>query len=261
MKKIISAMCMLAGVFYAATASADVIQWSYSESLVWSGQTYGAGGGTQLNTPSSLSWGTTGGSSALGGNRSSLVISPTSSTGTVNTNGAIVPTNTITHTNNPLDGTLATLLSATLTNTLTLTPTNPAGAALPTQTINFAIDFKETPNSTPCGFTSVSVCDDIFVITLGALNQSFVYAGNTYFVSIVNLTNNLLPLPAATCAQAGAAAGCIGFTTQENTATATRFGFEITEQAVTIPEPGELALLAIGLLGLYFVRNRKSIKL
>ncbi|HTD03170.1 THxN family PEP-CTERM protein [Undibacterium sp.] len=271
MKKILGILGALACLFSAATAIAGpvVTQWSFNESLAWvtSGglaPTFSSTGGTQDVTPTLLSWGSSSGSldPAVNPNRSGVGITNAAVSGLVNTNGATATTNTITHYNNPISSSFGTLLTANLLNMLTLTPTLPApNSPFGPTSIDFMIHFRETPNSAPCGFPSVSICDDIFVIDLGTLNNSFVYDGNTYFISILNLTNNLLTLPNATCAAAGAPNGCIGFTTQEGAATPTQFGFKITSQPVTIPEPGELALLAVGLLGLYFVRERKSLKL
>ncbi len=264
MKKILGVLGLLAGALSAATAFAGplITDWQFSESLAWQTPVFGPGTGSQVTNATTLSWGQTGGSTALGGTRSSLVITNTPVNGHVFTNLAPAVTNTISHTNNSIDASFATLLSADLHNTLTLTPFAPvSGPALPTQQIDFLVHFKETPNSAPCGFVSSTTCDDIFVIDSGALNNMFTYDGNNYFVSITTTTGALTPLSPAACSVAGVAAGCLGFITRENAITPVTFQFQITAQPVTIPEPGELALLAIGLLGLYFARNRKSIKL
>ncbi|MDX1678635.1 THxN family PEP-CTERM protein, partial [Arsukibacterium sp.] len=102
----------------------------------------------------------------------------------------------------------------------------------------------------PCNFPSATVCDDIFIIQFGALNSEFVYNGFTYFLSIVELSGNLTPLPNATCARAGVANGCLGFTTPEKAFTPAQFGFFITTRPVNIPEPATLAMFGLGLLGL-----------
>ena len=267
MKKILSMLGALAGVLITATATAGpmVTQWSFAETLAWTTATFSAGGPGDLGTTSvsstTLSWGATGGSFGAG-NRSGLDITNANVNGSINTNGAPAVTNTITHYNNPIAASFQTLLTANLLNTLILTPTLPnADPSLPQQSINFAIHFKETTNAEPCGFPHTSVCDDIFVIDLGSLNNSFTFDGNTYFVSIFSTTNNLIPLDPLTCAAANAAPGCLGFQTQEGQNTPATFAFEITSREVTIPEPSQLALLAIGLLGLYFIRGRRSQKL
>ncbi|MES2104542.1 MAG: THxN family PEP-CTERM protein [Pseudomonadota bacterium] len=264
MKKILAMLGALAGLSFAASAVANPIvdTWTFAETLAWSAQTYTAGGGSQTNLPDKLSWGQSGGSEALGGTRSSLGINPTAANGTVDTNGLPAITNTITHTNNVIDSSFATLATATLHNTLTLTPLLPTpGGAQVIPPIDFLIHFKETLNQAPCGFPVATTCDDVFVIDFGSLNNSFVYDTNTYFISIITTTGNLTPLDPGACAAAGSPAGCLGFTTPENAVTPVTFAFLITSQPVTVPEPSQLALLAIGLLGLYFIRGRKSQKL
>ena len=106
------------------------------------------------------------------------------------------------------------------------------------------MNFTETPNAAPCGFTSSTVCDDIFVIALGALDFSFVFDGITYDVTIFETTASLLGLSDEACARAPS--GCIGFQTPERLFTPASFAFAVS--TVLLPEPGILALLGLGLV-------------
>ncbi len=262
MKKILKgAIAGVALLLAPFTQAAMVTQWAYTVPLGWTGWTFGAGSGTQTTGPSLLTWGDPSGNHAVaGGGRSGLGITESPANGTVNTNGPFALTNIITHYNNPISSSYATLTSASLQSTLLLTPLNPAGSALDLLVANFNINFIETPNQSPCPFPSLSVCDDIFVISTDALNASFDYNGFTYFISIIETSGSLNPMDAATCAQAGIVGPCLGFKTQENQFTAAQFAFLITTEPVTIvAAPGVLALMGLGLIALVGVRRRKQL--
>ena len=52
--------------------------------------------------------------------------------------------------------------------------------------------------------------------------------------------------------------GCFGFRTLEGQSTTERFGFAITSAPISVPEPGSLALLGLGLFGISRIMRRKT---
>lgn len=254
--------------------AALITQWGYTVTTEWGNgvnapaPVFTGGGGVTHADATMLSWGASNPPNQTpidttdpNTSRSGLIITPggpVTQPPNLFTNGAAVDTHTITHYNNTISSAFSSLSTASVFTTLTLTPLVPSGPALPTLTRTFQVDFSETPNtSSPgtCGFPSTSACDDIFVLKAGSLTQTFVLDGITYTLNI--LATGLGPLPAATCAAAGAAAGCIGFQTQEHKATPAQFSFKIS--AAQVPEPGILGLLGLGLATIGFVgRLRRS---
>lgn len=181
----------------------------------------------------------------------------------------IAPTQTFTHHNNPIYDPLLT--QATVQGSLLLTPTAPSGGPpFGPVTVNFTIHFAETLNSPPCTAPSPpgNPCNDIFAIEGGLNAFPFDYAlpGGTpehYFVTIVpNPLNPLTPLTTLTpaeCAAANTTFPCSGFTTPEGQDSAVQFAFFITTTPFSlIPEPGVLALFALGLVALGFTVQRRK---
>ncbi len=280
MKKLLSAIAAATVLVSAPIAQAGplITQWGFSVSSNWNTGTtvFNAGNGTQVNTNDVISWGGTGNYTLIGQNpqvaRSAIAIEggtlAAPSTGFVNTNGTALPAggtpfglgSLVAHYNNSLDSSRATLDKTTLTSSLTLTPNQPfALPSFPALSVGFTVDFFETPNNaSSCWTGSITVCDDIFVLNVPNLTTSFVFDGNEYTVTQFTTSGSLGILPNAACAAAGVAAGCIGFTTEEGKRNEAQFAFAITGKPVEIPEPGSLALLGLGLLGVAAMRRRQT---
>ena len=274
MKHLIKRLAVAVGIAASAlSAQADptiVTNWSYSLGSIFSAAAPGAVSGVGTDT---LSWGTSTGSgqSSLVIGNNNIVNAPV--TTFIGAPGMIPPAfwaagNSITHNNNPITG--ASLTSATLTASLNLSallpvPTPGAPGALPPLLVN--IGFVETPNTAPCTVVgSPTPCNDIFVLVGGLLNQVFSYdvdgsGAVNYFLNVFPSTGGVLSqLTAAECSAAGQGAGCIGFTTPENQSTTLGFSFTISTQPFMIPEPGSLALVALGMLGVAGLMRRRKVQ-
>jgi hypothetical protein len=241
--------------------------------------TNGSPGGVAIsNSNKTLRWGTD-----IGNGQSGLDITntPTSATVTtgINTILPAVANISITHQNQPIQA--PSLDKVSLASQLTLTPFAPALPGLPSTTLTFLIDFLETPNGNfgdACagGGTSGAAglnangCADIFVMDQGALNFSFDYdtdgAGGDptqqYFISFLELTSGLNPLPSVACESVLGAGNttCLGFLTPEAANTTVQFGSIITTERVQInvPEPGSMGLFGLALAALGFSLRRKA---
>lgn len=281
---------ILATAFAALAASsanaAIVSQWTVAVDATFLPGTIvdsngGTPGGVTINgANTSLRWGTD-----IGNGQSGLDItnSPTSATVPtgINTILPAVANISITHLNQPI--TAPSLDRVSLQSTLTLTPFVPALPGLPAQTLTFLIDFLETPNAGGAGgacagggFSGVGPlngngCADIFVMDKEALNFPFLYdtdgAGGDdpqqYFISFLELTSGLNPLPSVACESVLGPGNtvCLGFLTPEAANTTVQFGSIITTERVQIiPEPGSMALMGGALAALAWVSRRRKLQ-
>lgn len=113
---------------------------------------------------------------------------------------------------------------------------------------DFIVQFKETINDTPCvdGNPAGSICDDIFSFAAVANSDptSFIYNGMSYNVDITGFWDALAP--------GGALQGNNNFYSAENGSNLASVQFAVSQ----VPEPGSIALLGLGLLGLGAMRRR-----
>jgi len=124
-KKIFAAVGFMSAVAIAPTVhAAPVSLWDYTVTLAWTDVTFTGGTGSTIDSDTLISWGAAGGDHTVAGQpatsaRSGLEISDEPAVGSILTNGAAAPTNTITHFNNAISASFSTLSTAQLLTTLT----------------------------------------------------------------------------------------------------------------------------------------------
>ncbi|MEW6983635.1 THxN family PEP-CTERM protein [Colwelliaceae bacterium 6471] len=278
--KSIAVFIMTILIATSATAGPIVTDWTYSTDATFSDAVFGIGAGTTTSSNYELSWGYGGGdytdpNAANDLARSALTVG-SGDTGDDRFGGGPVigGVSTViggglpdpfagevglgvsfTHWNNAISSAFATLLSATVTDTLTLTPFLPnVGPGIPAPTLEFDFEFRETANAGPCAGGTPTPCGDLFGFTgTPTLNIPLFYDGNNYVVDILILGPGLTPSPIGflndgQCAALGFTTGisgqrCQGFLTPEDAHTTVQFGFDVRH----IPEPGTMAIFIIGI--------------
>ena len=141
---------------------------------------------------------------------------------------------TFTHHNFPITGTSLTSIDL-LVN---------LGIGSPTVFSAATFDFthNETPNNASPDSNPLN--NDLVTLTNPFLNVNFSYLGNNYFFNLMGFSQN------------GGATISTAFSTVEGQPnTATLYG-EITERAISTPEPATLLFLGLGLIGVAGLRRR-----
>lgn len=252
--------------------AAEITEWGYNVDNTFAKAQFNGGGsgGTAVVEDHNLSWGSTDLTDT--GDRSSVAIDDVSDSGGLFTNGGYVNGGTFTHTNNIISASYATLTSFDLISSLTLSAVKPdTGDVEMLDDLTFETSFIETQNNASTCFagSSPKACDDIFTIDnlaeLGGTENVdgwFEIASPSFTIDDYSYTvflelQSLFALDEA-CAVADAPDSCIGLLTVEGQENAFQTRFRIASSPVSVPEPGTLALMGLGIAGFALSRKKKA---
>jgi hypothetical protein len=264
-KAVLLTSLILPFTFGAATANAaQITEWGYIVDNSFTDVEFTPGGGVTTVEDNQISWGSE-------TEQSSISVNDVSSPPNLITNGGKVPGGNFNHDNQSIPDDTQTLASFNLNSTLELfaiEPESMEGVEAGPIPVTFESFFTETFNGEPCFEGSESTCDDVFSLAnpeSGQLNDegNFELASPVFTIDDFNYTVfleivGLNQLTDEQCMVADAPTSCIGFLTQEGQNNTFQTNFSIESSPVSVPEPGSLALLGLGLVGLGVASRRRK---